>query len=383
MDDIPVNRVTRAFCVGSKLADSCTICGYRFVKCKSSNNHISLQECGSVWKCPLHGKHCIGHLETDSSASYTLAPCTITPNSRDIKNKYQRCKEMLVSQAMTETKYKTLLSKIMMGKKGTIRNMNFVRVEGSLKMVISVGESCSNPIVTIPRSVANNIKVPYVDQGKVLYRGVCDSDYAMLVRQPCLWSGGIQPVTLQVTEPMLVTEGTHTWDVNQTMRIPNEMCSPYAADFDGDEMSLFPLLSQKSIDECKLFKWGYKDMSNASLRRSVKPNNSHMFGSEFNDMCIRTTVCWSDSKTRGFKVTEAHKVCQLSVSSFIKFLEVSASPSDFATKALLSMNISASKSSLQSDIEALSRRSKLGAEKIFIFTCGCLRQFHFFSIIHF
>ena len=40
------------------------------------------------------------------------------------------------------------------------------------------------------------------------------------------------------------------WDVNCSMRLPISMCGPYGADFDGDEMTLFPIKTQAAIKEC-------------------------------------------------------------------------------------------------------------------------------------
>ena len=39
---------------------------------------------------------------------------------------------------MTVDRYKQLTSKIMVGKKGFIRSVNSIRVDGSMKMVISI-----------------------------------------------------------------------------------------------------------------------------------------------------------------------------------------------------------------------------------------------------
>jgi hypothetical protein len=85
------------------------------------------------------------------------------------------------------------------------------------------------------------------------------------------------------------------------------MCSPYAGDFDGDEMTLIPVADEISIEECKSFRWKYNKLSDLALHIILIPNNSIVVGSGFNNMCIGSTICWSDRMKRGFKITDAHK----------------------------------------------------------------------------
>ena len=121
--------------------------------------------------------------------------------------------------------------------------MNSIKVEGSVKMVISVGNSGQEGTVTIPATIARSTLVPVMHNGVVKYSMIRHGDYGILVRQPCLWPGGIQAVKTAVSEEQPPTSDSRSWNVDWTMRLPPEMCAPYAADFDGDEMSLFPLPS--------------------------------------------------------------------------------------------------------------------------------------------
>ncbi len=91
-----------------------------------------------------------------------------------------------------------------MGKKGLVRSMNSITVDGSMKMVISISQSGEEGMVRIPSTIASSIMVPIVSDGVVTYDRIHDGDWALLVRQPCLWSGGIQPVRIKVTQPMSV-----------------------------------------------------------------------------------------------------------------------------------------------------------------------------------
>ena len=58
---------------------------------------------------------------------------SLTPKIGKVKNRYQLNKEILLSTKITYNDYKKLVSKVMMGKKGDIRSMNSIRVEGKLR----------------------------------------------------------------------------------------------------------------------------------------------------------------------------------------------------------------------------------------------------------
>ena len=64
-------------------------------------------------------------------------------------------------------------------------------------------------------------------------------------------------------------------------------------------------------------------------------------------------------------------MCQSTVISFLECDKLFRSPIEFAAASLRNVNVAASKSSLQSDIGALSRRSKLGVQSVFISESGC------------
>ncbi len=202
----------------------------------------------------------MGHLETDPQGRYILIPSTLTPSTKDHLNQYQRYKDDLCNGYINYDEYMRVTSKIMMGKKGLVRSMSSMCVEGSIKMVISVGYNGDEGCISIPSVIADNVFVPELVNGIVQYTHVNDLRMGIRIGQPCLWSGGEQPVIVKVTPPIIVgCEGYH-WDVNYTIRLPPDMCKPYGADFDGDEMTLFPIKDKKSLNECKKFQWNYSDL---------------------------------------------------------------------------------------------------------------------------
>ena len=112
-----------------------------YMWCQSTNSHILNRYVDRSLICKLHGGLCIGHLETDLKKLCTMLPSSMAPDTDNIANRYQRHKDNLCKQLMTQRTYAKLTSKIMMGKKGLIRQINNMRVDGTLKMVISIGRS--------------------------------------------------------------------------------------------------------------------------------------------------------------------------------------------------------------------------------------------------
>jgi hypothetical protein len=203
--------------------------------------------------------------ETDESMKFVMMPSGLTPSIDDVINRYQRHKNMLCSGRINYEDYRKSLSKMMMGKKGFIRSITSLCIVGSLKMVISRCDSGCEGTVEIPREIADSTLVPQWIDGLLVYSRIEDGDYAMLVRQPCLWSVGIQPVRIKITPADVVSHEGSEWSVNKSLKLPPGMCAPYGADFGGDEMTLFVLTKPNSILECQSFKWVYERLCYSAL----------------------------------------------------------------------------------------------------------------------
>ena len=102
------------------------------------------------------------------------------------------------------------------------------------------------------------------------------------------------PVKVKVSEPEIICTSRGDIDIKRSMKIPLRLCSPYAADFDGDEMSLFPLKNKLSINECQSFGWMFLDKNMRGLMKHVVPESQRIISSKFNTLSICTSVCWSD-----------------------------------------------------------------------------------------
>ena len=240
--------------------------------------------------------------------------------------------------------------------------MNSMAVEGSMKMVISLMPHQEESTVYIPQHIASSIRVPYVHNGIVCTCGIQDGDYGILLRQPVLWHGGIRGCRICVLQDETSNHGGY--NVLSSMGLPISMCSSFGADFDGDEMTLFPVKTYKTIEECKASMWDNSNQSpytEEGYRRLVPPG-APIVRSRANTLALATTICWSD-RTRGYKVNETHSKWMTTVRAVVDLKRDIPSPLEFARRAMNSMSSSITKSSLQSDIGATSRRSKLGAER--------------------
>ena len=185
----------------------------------------------------------------------------------------------------------------------------------------------------------------------------------ILVRQPCMWTGGIQPIELRLTDP--VTDDNGESDVNCSLQIPLALCPPFGADFDGDKMALFGVSGIQSEAECAAFTWDhkkyipYKDEDYVD----VVHLSTDLVGTASNTTAICTTMCWSD-RLHGVQARHAHANWMTSVSSMIAMTDSHASPRDLANKGMASMRVACSKSSSQSDVGASTRRSRIGSNRV-------------------
>jgi hypothetical protein len=185
---------------------------------------------------------------------YFVYQLSMTGGTPERKSQYEIEKERALSGG-TRTAYTCNIRQFMTGKSGAIRSTNRACIEGTLKMVISVGQHGHEGSISIPSFVAKSMCIPDLSGRYTKYRTLKDGDYGLLVRQPCLWSGGLQPVRIVITDDVLIDIGNdQMWNTNCTIKLPPGMCDPYGADFDGDEMTLFPVTRASSLEECKSFK---------------------------------------------------------------------------------------------------------------------------------
>lgn len=320
--------------------------------------------------CHIHGKGCLGHIER--SGNDIFMPSVMTRSSVKNEHALMVAKNKRLQDRINSKEYRNEVIKHMRSKTGYIRSMNSIAIEGSLKMVISPSQHNDESIVYIPSHIAKAVRIPSVRNGIVQASCVEDGDYGILVRQPVLWHGGIRSCKIRVVEEPANVQ--YNWSVTSSMMLPISMCSSFAADFDGDEMTLFPVKSPMAIQECRAAMWNNSSSGLYAKENydGIVPRIAPIVTNRSNTIALATTICWTD-RLKGHRVGKIHSKWMTSTSAMIGFRKDPMSPLDFARGSMRFMSSSTTKSSLQSDIGATSRRSKLGAERVFLDRIGCMR----------
>ena len=89
------------------------------------------------------------------------------------------------------------------------------------------------------------------------------------------------------------------------MKLPISMCSSFAADYDGDDMTLVPLKTHGAIQECKVALWNNGDESpyREGDYNEIVPRIVPLVVNKSNTVALATTMCWTD-RVRGHKATK-------------------------------------------------------------------------------
>ena len=320
--------------------------------------------------CNVHGKGCLGHIERNGDDIFM--PSTITRSGIENEHALMTAKNKRLQNKTTQEEYKTEVVKHMRSKTGYDRSMNSVAVEGFLQMVISPIVHHDESTIYIPSHSADSIKIPHVHNGIVQVSSIKDGDFGVLVRQPVLWHGGSRSIKIKILEE--TASNPHDWNILSSMKVPISMCSSLAADYDGDQMTLFPIKSASAVQECKAALWynrgggPYREEDYVTIVPRIAP----VVGSRPTTMALGTTMRWTD-RVRGYKATKVHSRWTTTVRGMIDLKTPPASVSEFFNRSMSIMSSSTTKLSLQRGIGATSRRSKLGAERVFLDSNACMR----------
>lgn len=355
---------------GSSVDDAVAVTSYSLVGLGAGEVRTHpIMKYGDV--CVFHGSSCIGHIESHNGMHFL--PTFLTPGTEEQPHDLMTAKMACVKGSLDYDEYKNRVVSHMRGKRGSVRSINSLTVQGSIRMVISPLEEHHGGSVSIPKYIADSTWV--LDQESLTYKARCmrNGDRAILVRQPCMWIGGIQPIHVIATPPDVGHEGL--WDVNASMRLPISMCGPFGADYDGDEMTIFAVTTQKAKRECEAFEWPHDDWSpyNADYNDPMylEPGDDQVVAMQLDDVnpadlqAMCTSVCWLD-RTMGLRITHFHERWLTKKAQFISMTEKHDDVDAFLDMAMSLTISTCSKSSLQSDVGATSRRSKLGSERVIL-----------------
>eukprot|EP00957_Ditylum_brightwellii_P210667 15365239-Ditylum_brightwellii.AAC.1 len=205
--------------------------------------------------------------------------------------------------------------------------------------------------------------VPVLHSGHCKRSTLAECNYAILVRQPCMWTGGIQLGRVFLTQP-IGDNGTDL-DVNASLRLPLSLCTSTGADFNEDEITLFRMLGYKAEMECSAFSWDhskYSPYESADFNHMVSRDSDIVVNKvKITALCI--TICWTD-RLRGVKATPVHTKWMTSKNLVVQMKKRPQSGRALALQDMDSMKIACSKSSSQSNVSASTCRSKIGSNRV-------------------
>ncbi len=168
-------------------------------------------------------------------------------------------------------------------------------------------------------------------KGYVVERQLIDGDTVLFNRQPSLHRISIMCHSVKVLP-------------GKTLRLNPAVCSPYNADFDGDEMNLHVIQSEEArVEAEKLMKVHEQIISPRHGRAIIKPGEDHVSGAFF--------------MTRDVAEFTREEACQLMSIAGITRLPKPDRGKNFSGKLLFSML-------LPSDLNVHVKHSKLGEEII-------------------
>lgn len=262
VEDINPAYYTRVVSAGQEVVSCFKIESYRMVSAIRTPIPVKLINSYQEYMagCTLHGERCLGSFCVTPRGTMLL-PQKMASSMGVMSNDYAKMAEAVFNRdtPSQEITYREKLKTLMLGKKGAMRgNMPAGTVDGSAREVInncwkletmSWNDDNDTLYFAIPRIVAQNMRVLRVgvdqDTGLPISTYVEDcvheGDYMILVRAPSLWHGNVQPVKIVL------------WD-HQCFGLSPSLCDDYHADFDGDEMQLYYVGTEQSIEECKKWK---------------------------------------------------------------------------------------------------------------------------------
>ncbi|KAF7585534.1 hypothetical protein BBP40_010730 [Aspergillus hancockii] len=193
--------------------------------------------------CRAHDD-CFGNM-CRAPGGIVLVPQSLASSKGDTSNEYLKAAKLAF--AGDGNGYREALRSMNLKKTGHMRkDILGTTVSGSARLIIVPQVQYPEGTVTLPRNIARLMRIPIRARdpatGKLTdtvgERCVEDGDWAILVRPPSL--------TYFSTEPMRI----RLWDLPTLGISPGEV-GFWHGDFDGDEMHLYPVYDEDSIDECE------------------------------------------------------------------------------------------------------------------------------------
>lgn len=228
----------RAVCEGSSLMGISVPTGYELARIDMGRVHTTRLSSTVEYSqgCKEHDK-CSGHLCSTPFGTIVM-PHFVSRGEGILKNSYLREAERCIRGQCTEDQYKEFLSRSMMTKSGVVRYQCLGgTIDGSIRSVIIPCWECRPNEIAVPRSVAVNFRYP-VRLTKETREGILvsprydylpleEGDTVIVNRPPSLWQGSCEPMVVRLWGRECIGLSPHN-------------CSDFNADFDGDEVQIYP-----------------------------------------------------------------------------------------------------------------------------------------------
>lgn len=228
-----------------------TVTSYKLTGIDKTKLHTTLAHNSSEYysKCNKH-VNCAGHMMLTPQGELMM-PSTFSALVGTVENQYAKSSRLLLERdtRYNYTHYKTSIRKAMLTKRGVMRSgIMGGEVECSARLVIAPLWCQGRNVLALPKALFKSMCVvhkpvvkvdgEYIEAATFGTRLIVPGDYAIVVRAPSLWYGNIQPMRLI------------SWH-HSCIGFPVSNCEDYHADFDGDEVHVYPLADKGSIDEAK------------------------------------------------------------------------------------------------------------------------------------
>lgn len=271
VESLPANTYTRTVSAGSSILGSFRVETYHTESTK--DRYIPVQKVNTfeeyIAGCNEHEK-CLGHFCITPRGTLLL-PQKMASTLGIMSNDYAKMAEAVFNRdsQSQEIAYREKLKGLMLGKSGKMRgSMVAGPVDSSAREIISLcwdmptDEQEYNHFA-VPKVVASNMRVLRIARdGKTnlplgYYTEDClrEGDWVVIVRPPSLWAGNVQPAKVVL------------WD-HECFGLDPSNADEFHADHDGDEMQLYFIGKENSIEQCK--KW--KKLTPCKFLETVRNN---------------------------------------------------------------------------------------------------------------
>mgnify|MGYP002713734647 CR=1 FL=1 len=252
VQDLQANTYTRTVSAGQSILGSFRIESY----CTEplNNGYLPVQRVNTyeeyIAGCNEH-ERCLGHFCVTQRGTILL-PQKMASTLGIMSNDYAKMAESVFNRdtPSQEIAYRDKLRSLMLGKSGKMRgDMVAGPVDSSAREVISLCWEMPPNHMAIPRMVANNMRVLRIgkDESTGLSLGyyiedcLREGDWIIAVRPPSLWAGNVQPMKVVL------------WD-HECFGLSPSNADEFHADHDGDEMQIYFMGTEGSIEQCKNWK---------------------------------------------------------------------------------------------------------------------------------